>query len=183
MPIGVAHSCRSSRSQAATKRFRGSLNRDFLDVLGEFLDQEVRFLVVGAHAMAAHGVVRATGDLDLWVDVSSPGNAKRVWEALVRFGVPVEHLGFAMEELESPGVVWQIGMPPRRIDVLTEIDGVDFEAAWQGRRIVDVEGHQVPVLGLAALRRNKAATGREKDRLDLSLLNEVSSLDREPTQS
>ena len=95
----------------------------------------------------------------------------------------MEQLGFKVEELQSPDVVWQIGMPPRRIDVLTGIDGVEFDVAWEDRTVVKIGNRELPVLGLTALRRNKAATGREKDRLDLSLLNEASGSDSDPTQS
>lgn len=97
--------------------------------------------------------------------------------------MPVEQLGFEIAELESPDVVWQIGVPPRRIDVLTEIDGVDFESAWDGRGRVVIEGIDVPILGLDALRDNKAATGREKDRLDLALLDEFQDSSDTPPQS
>lgn len=119
--------------------------------------------------MAAHGTPRATGDLDVWV-APDPDNAAKVWLALEGFGAPAEALGFVEEDLHRAGTVWQIGVPPRRIDIMTEIDGVDFPAAWRNRIGIDLEGTHVPVLGLESLRANKKASGRSKDLADLELL-------------
>lgn len=128
-----------------------------------------RFLVVGAYAMAAHGVPRATGDLDVWVEPSGE-NAPRVFEALARFGAPLRSLGVTEKDFGRPGVVCQIGLPPRRIDVTTVIDGVAFDEAWAGR----LEGSLGPVrlgyIGREALVRNKEAAGRAKDLADLEAL-------------
>ena len=145
------------------------MNQDFQDLLVALAAARVRFLVVGAHAMAAHGTPRATGDLDVWVE-PDPGNAARVWKALDDFGAPAEALGFAEEDLHRAGTVWQIGAPPRRIDIMTEIDGVDFAAAWEDRLEIDLEGTTIPILGLSSLRANKEASGRAKDLADLELL-------------
>lgn len=148
------------------------MNEDFLDLLNALIKHGARFLVVGAHAMAVHGVVRATGDLDIWVKADGD-NHEKVWAALVAFGAPVEALGFSPGDLLVPETVWQIGAPPRRVDILTSIDGVEFDEAWGQRKDVQLQGVQVPVLGLDSLRRNKAATGREGDRLDLELLDHI----------
>jgi hypothetical protein len=148
------------------------VNEDFVDLLAALLEKGARFLVIGAYAMAVHGVVRATGDLDLWISTGED-NVGRVWNALEAFGAPLEALGFDLHDLSAAGTVWQIGVAPRRIDILTSIDGVGFDDAWIDRREVVWQGMQVPVLGLAALRRNKAVTGREKDRLDLQLLDDA----------
>jgi hypothetical protein len=104
------------------------VNEDFQDVLAALLASGARFLVVGAHALAVHGVPRATGDLDIWV-LPDLVNAERVWEGLIRFGAPMETLGAASGDLARPGLVLQIGLPPRRIDILTALTGVDFESA------------------------------------------------------
>lgn len=90
------------------------------------------YLVVGAHALAAHGLPRATGDLDLWVRPSRD-NAERVWRALESFGAPLDEL--TLEDPSRPEVVFQIGVVPRRIDVLTSITGVSFEEAWESRAV------------------------------------------------
>ncbi len=147
------------------------MNDDFSDLLGSLLDAEARFLVVGAHALAVHGVPRATGDLDVWVE-PTPANAARVWRALLAFGAPVEAMKLAPADFQRPAVVVQIGLPPRRIDILTEITGVTFEEAWAARCEHDVRGHRVPFLGRQALLKNKRAAGRSKDRADLDALGE-----------
>jgi hypothetical protein len=147
------------------------VNEDFRDLLAALLEAQARFLVVGAHAMAVHGVPRATGDLDVWI-AADADNVDRVWDAFLRFGAPVAAMGVRREDLHRPDVVVQIGLPPRRIDVLTSITGVDFGDAWAGRVTHDVGGLPIPFLGRAALVRNKRATGRAKDRADLEALGE-----------
>ena len=147
------------------------MNEDFRDLLSCLLDAGTRFVVVGAHAMAVHGVPRATGDLDVWID-RSPTNAEKVWEALKRFGAPVEGLGVGRTDLEAPDRVIQIGVPPRRIDLLTGITGVDFETAWTSRISHEVSGLTVPFLGRQDLLKNKRATKRLKDLADLEALGE-----------
>ncbi len=147
------------------------MNEDFLDLLRCLLEAGARFLVVGAHALAVHGVPRATGDLDVWIDRDG-ANVDRVWAAVLRFGAPVEALGITRRDLETPGVVVQIGLPPRRIDLITEITGVDFEEAWGARVSHRVGTLEVPFLGREQLVRNKRATGRLKDRADLEALGE-----------
>jgi hypothetical protein len=101
-------------------------NPDFRDVLGAFAAEAVEFVVVGAYALALHGVPRFTGDLDLFVRPTAE-NAARVWRALVRFGAPVQAAGVSEVDFATPGIVYQIGLPPSRIDVLTEISGLSFD--------------------------------------------------------
>ena len=96
---------------------------DFRDLLAELVANEVRFLVVGAHALAALGVPRATADLDLWVE-PTPANASRAWRALAAFGAPLANLNIRETDLVQPERVIQLGLPPYRIDVLTSISGV-----------------------------------------------------------
>src|SRR5436853_7042411 len=103
------------------------LNPDFHDILSAFGNTGVEFLLVGAYALAAHGLPRATGDIDLWVRCSKE-NAVRVLTALTRFGASVRDLTEA--DFTTPGMVVQIGVTPRRIDILTAIDGVEFNEAW-----------------------------------------------------
>lgn len=147
------------------------MNPDFIDFLSALLAEEARFLVVGAHALAVHGVPRATGDIDLWID-RSPDNAARVIRALAAFGAPTEALGVKPGDLEAPDLVIQIGLPPRRIDVLTGVSGLEFEEAWSGRVLHPVDGLTVPFLGREALIRNKRSSGRFKDLGDLESLGE-----------
>jgi len=145
------------------------LNKDFRDILALLQDEGAVFLIVGAHALAVHGYLRATGDLDLWIR-PDPENAERVWRALLRFGAPVEALNLSQADLEKPGIVFQIGLPPRRIDILTEISGVDFDEAWPNRVTQTVDGLEAPFLGREALLRNKQESGRDKDLADLRAL-------------
>ena len=145
------------------------MNQDFRDLLMALLNADARFLVVGAHAMAVHGVPRATGDLDVWISPDH-ANSERVWQALLQFGAPVRELGLSREDLETPGMVVQVGLPPRRIDLLTEASGLVFEEAWQHRTTHVVDAYEVPFLGRQDLVRNKRALGRPKDLADLDVL-------------
>lgn len=144
------------------------MNEDFLDLLGCLRAAEVRFLVVGGYAVGVHGRPRATKDLDVWVD-ATPDNAVRVLSALRQFGAPIGDLSVA--DLDHPGTGFQMGMPPRRIDVLTTIDGVEFDDAWARRIDADFGGDApVPVLGLDDLLANKRAAGRPEDLADVAVL-------------
>ena len=147
------------------------MNEDFLDLLNCLLEAGARFLGVGAHALAVHGIPRATGDLEVWID-RAPANVERVWAALVRFGAPVGALGVTRSDLEAPGMTVQIGLPPRRIDLMTEITGVVFDEAWPSRISRRVGTLDVPFIGRGELVRNKRAAGRAKDLADLEALGE-----------
>jgi hypothetical protein len=143
------------------------VNPDFSDILSAFSAEDVEFLVVGAYALAAHGLPRATRDLDLWVGTAGR-NPERVRHALVRFGAPVEEL--SIEDLRRADLVFQIGVAPQRIDVLTSIDGVDFAPAWSARLDAELGGLRVPVLSREHLIQNKRATRRPQDLADLAWL-------------
>jgi hypothetical protein len=109
-----------------------NLNEDFRDLLVLLADCGAEFVVVGAYALAFHGAPRASGDIDVFVRASAE-NAGRVFEALTRFGASLAAHGVRADELAQPGTVYQIGLPPRRIDVLTEISGVTFDLADAAR--------------------------------------------------
>lgn len=149
-----------------------NLNEDFRDLLLEFADAKVEFVIVGAFAVAYHGVPRATGDMDVFVK-PSPENSRRVFDGLIRFGAPLASAGVTPEDFETPGIVYQIGQPPRRIDVLTQISGVSFDEAWGTRRTVQFQGRDIPFIGLEELLRNKRAAGRPKDLADVSRLRKT----------
>jgi len=140
------------------------MNQDFVDLLQSFIDHDVRFMVVGAYALAVHGRPRATGDLDVWVE-PSPGNAARVMEALAAFGAPMGDVSEA--DFAAPGVVYQMGVPPGRIDILTALTGISFAEAWPQRVLQPLGAMRVPVIGREAFVRNKRATGRAKDLGDI----------------
>ena len=146
------------------------MNRDFVEMLSALTETGAEFLVVGAHALAAHGVPRATGDLDIWVK-GSGDNAERVLSALEKFGAPL--IDLTISDLTTPGTVYQIGVPPSRIDILTSISGVTFEQAWAQRLAVEIDGIAVPILGKEQFIVNKRAVGRPKDLSDLDLLAEA----------
>jgi hypothetical protein len=145
------------------------LNPDFRDVLLALSGEGAEFVIVGAHALALHGVPRFTGDLDVLVRPSME-NAAKVWRALVRFGAPIEAAGVSVADLATPGIVYQIGLAPSRIDVLTEISGVSFDEAWANREPTDLEGSTIHFLGRDMLVRNKEAAGRPKDLADIARL-------------
>lgn len=109
---------------------------DFRDMLSEFLDSEIDFLLVGAYAMAAHGYPRSTGDMDLWVR-ADPDTGPKTFNALTRFGAPLHDLTAA--NLSTPGLVFQIGVPPIRIDILTMVSGLDFQTAWASAQAAATE--------------------------------------------
>jgi hypothetical protein len=143
------------------------LNQDFKDMLSVFSDHQIEYMLVGAYAMAAHGFPRATGDLDLWIRPSSQ-NAARVMKALKDFGAPVGDL--TLNDLMTEGIVFQIGVEPNRIDLITKISGVSFTEAENNRLIVELDGLRIPVIGKQELIINKRATGRAKDILDAERL-------------
>jgi len=131
------------------------------------LEENIRFIVVGAYALGAHGYPRATGDIDIWVEPSTE-NAQRVVRALTKFGVPL--INIREKDFETEGIIFQIGVAPRRIDIITTIDGVDFKSAYSRKEIVSVEELSIPVLSLEDLIKNKESTGREKDVFDAKML-------------
>ena len=143
------------------------MSRDFVEMLSALSAAGARFLVVGAHALAAHGVPRATGDLDIWIQ-ATPENASRVYQALKNFGAALHDLG--VEDLSKPDTVFQIGLPPSRIDILSSISGVDFDRAWPGRIEITIGELRVGVIGRSDFITNKRATGRPKDLADIELL-------------
>ena len=145
------------------------MSPDFVEMLSALFDAEAEFLVVGAHAVAVHGQPRATGDLDLWIR-ATPENAARVWRALAHFGAPLDVL--REEDLTEPDVVFQIGVSPNRIDLLTSVTELIFEEAWARRTTVEVRSLSIPVLGREDLIRNKRAVGRPRDLADVAELEE-----------
>jgi hypothetical protein len=144
-----------------------TVNPDFRDLFAALNGAQAEFLIVGGYALAVHGVPRFTKDLDVWVRASA-SNGLRVWKALDAFGAPFGEL--KLEDLSSPGIIFQMGVPPNRIDIITGIDGVTFDEAW-GHRVHSTYGDQpVMVIGMEDLIRNKAATGRPQDALDVETL-------------
>lgn len=142
---------------------------DFRDLLIELLDAGAEFVVVGGHAVAHHGHPRATKDLDVLVRPDS-ANAQRVYRALAAFGAPLHAFEVTEADFAHYGGVLQIGLPPRRIDVLNRISGTTFAEAIAEGASFELEGRRVPVIGLQALLKNKRAAGRAQDIADVQAL-------------
>ena len=143
------------------------LNKDYKEMLQILLDNKVRFLVVGAYAMGAYGYPRATGDFDIWVEASSE-NSEKIYRSLSQFGAPLSDI--TKTTFCEEGIIFQIGVAPRRIDIITKIDGVDFKKAYHDKQDVEIEDIKIPFLSKEDLIRNKESTGREKDILDVKYL-------------
>jgi predicted nucleotidyltransferase len=141
--------------------------RDFLDFIHELNAHAVEYLLVGGYAVGMYGHVRATVDIDFFYRVT-PENVDRLMQALVAFGAP--EIVVDRAQLAAPNGVTQFGAPPVRIDLLTDITGVSFDEARVDAVELEIAGERLPVIGLDALRRNKQATGRRKDRDDLKRL-------------
>jgi hypothetical protein len=148
------------------------LNEDYRDMLQALFDEKVRFLLVGAYALAAHGYPRATMDIDIWV-MPAPDNADAVLRALRRFGAPLHNLTKA--DLETDGTVFQIGVAPRRIDIITAASGLRFDQAFARSLSVDLEGIEVHIPSVADMIRNKRASGRTRDLADAEALERLES--------
>jgi hypothetical protein len=148
-----------------------AVNPDFRDLFAALNGVQARYLLVGGYAVAFHAEPRFTKDLDIWIDPEA-ANAALVLEALRVFGAPLQELTHS--DLARPGTVFQIGVPPNRIDILTAIDGVLFPEAWPNRARTTYGDQAVPVIGRAQLVQNKRASGRPQDLLDLELLRKES---------
>ena len=151
------------------------LNEDYKDMLLALSEEKVRFLLVGAYAMAAHGYPRATTDIDIWV-MPSPQNADAVLRALRRFGSPLHNL--TREDLEKEGTIFQIGVAPRRIDIITAASGLQFEETYGRSMPVTIEGIEVHIPSIEDLIRNKRASGRTKDLADAEALESLENFEQ-----
>jgi hypothetical protein len=145
---------------------------DFRDLLLELADAGADFVVVGGHAVAFHGHPRATKDIDILVRPES-ANALLVYQALATFGAPLSAFEVRAEDFATYDGVLQIGLPPRRIDILNRVDGISFDEAVAARASFQLEGRRVPVIGLAALVKNKTASGRPQDIADVAALKSI----------
>jgi hypothetical protein len=138
---------------------------DFKEFLKLLNSNKVEYLVVGGYAVNYYGFPRATADLDIWIAIH-PDNARRVADVLQRFGFAQAHTAIFLQ----PRKVIRMGVPPVRLEILTSISGVDFRDCY-GRHVeADWDGVPVPLIDLEDLKRNKQASGRLKDRLDLEQL-------------
>ncbi len=150
------------------------VNADFEDLLEAFTQAGAEFVIVGAYALAAHGVPRATGDIDIFIR-PTPANAARVVAALHAFGAPLDAHGVTEDDFQLPGSIYQIGLPPRRIDILTELSGVSFDEATEDVLEGTLGAIAVRFIGRGAFVRNKRASGRLKDLADIEALESKQS--------
>ncbi len=146
------------------------MNANFLDLLSALNVAEARFLIVGGYAVGVHGRPRATKDLDVWIEASAD-NARRVVQALRDFGAPLGDLTEA--DLEKAGTGFQMGQPPERVDILTQIEGIRFEDAWPRRLQTTFGAVSCGVIGRDDLIANKRAAGRPQDLADIIALERL----------
>jgi hypothetical protein len=144
------------------------LNEDYKDMLLCLQSEGVNFILVGAYALAAHGFPRATLDIDIWVE-PTVANAQKVYKALTKFGAPLKDI--SKEDLVSKDTVFQIGVPPRRIDIITGITGVEFAEAIKDAIQTEVEDIKLKILSLKHIKQNKIACGRHKDLADIEMID------------
>ncbi len=154
------------------------LNEDYRDMLRALSEEKVKFILIGAYALAAHGYPRATMDIDIWV-MPSPQNADAVLRALDRFGAPLHNL--TKQDLLQDGTVFQIGVPPRRIDILTAASGLHFDETYQRSLSLDIDGIQVHVPSIEDLICNKRASGRTMDLADAEALEALGNFQHPDT--
>ena len=146
------------------------LNEDYKDMLQCLADENVKFILVGAYALAAHGYPRATMDIDIWV-MPSRENAGAVIRALRRFGAPVNNLTAA--DFQKDDTIFQIGVAPRRVNIITGATGLEFDKAFANAMEVIIEGIRVRIPSVDDLILNKRATGRPKDLADIEALERL----------
>ncbi|HJQ36245.1 MAG TPA: DUF6036 family nucleotidyltransferase [Thermoanaerobaculia bacterium] len=154
------------------------VNQDFRDLFAEFNARDVDFLVVGAYALAFHGHVRATKDLDVWVRPESE-NARRVFRSLQAYGAPTGEL--TEDDFAHPDLTFQIGVAPIRIDVLSSIDGVEFATAWEHRSESTYGDQRIFVISREDLLHNKRTAARLQDLADVEALEALG--DKAPPNS
>ncbi|HMM79848.1 MAG TPA: nucleotidyltransferase [Pyrinomonadaceae bacterium] len=145
------------------------LTRDLRDILIELHDADAEFVVLGGHAVAFYGHVRATKDLDVLVRPTD-ANSRKVYRALAAYGAPLDTFEVAESEFANYDGVLQIGLPPRRIDILNQASGVTFDDAAAEAETFEIEGRSIRVIGLEALLTNKRAAGRKQDLADVAAL-------------
>lgn len=144
-------------------------NDDYKDLFRLFSQENVEYLLVGAHAVAFYAEPRYTKDLDVLVR-PTPDNASRVWTALTRFGAPLTDV--TVDQFTVEDMIYQIGVAPNRIDIMMSVAGVDFEAAWPNRTESTYDGVPIHILGREDLIRSKQAAARPQDLLDATRLQD-----------
>lgn len=150
-------------------------NQDYFDMFAALNAANVRYLIVGAYAVGFHAEPRTTKDLDIWVEASWE-NAQRLYRALAEFGAPLENV--TVSDFCNTETVFQIGLPPNRIDIIMGLEGVSFEEAWQNRVEAQYDGQQVFMIGREELLEVKKIAGRPQDVEDVKALEEAQKIKR-----
>jgi predicted nucleotidyltransferase len=148
-----------------------TLDPDFEDFIKLLNQYEVEYMIIGGYAMAFHGRPRYTGDLDIWINISE-SNAMKMLKVLEEFGF--SSLNFKKEDFLKENLINQIGYPPLRIDILTSIDGINFQDAYPQKQVIIIEGFTANYIGLNELIQNKNASGRQQDLVDVKTLQKSS---------
>ncbi|MDX5482561.1 MAG: hypothetical protein LPK07_12850 [Hymenobacteraceae bacterium] len=143
------------------------LTNNFQEFVKTFNACEVEYIIAGGFAVALYGYPRYTGDIDIWVK-PSPENALKVLSALHKFNYSESEVN--LEDLTTADIVVQLGYPPNRVDLATGLQGVDFDACWQNRVIMPFGDEMANFISLEDLKKNKKATARQQDLLDLQNL-------------
>lgn len=146
-----------------------ALPDDFREFLRLLNDADVQYLLIGGYAVGYHGYPRTTADMDVWVAIG-PENATKLVAVFHRFGMQDPNVTPAL--FQKQGKIIRMGVPPMRIEVLTDIDGVDFDECYEARIAAEIDGQTVHIISKDHLRRNKRAAGRHKDLDDLEHLSE-----------
>jgi hypothetical protein len=143
------------------------LHQDYKEFIKLLNENKVEYLVVGAFALAFHGYPRFTGDIDFWIN-NDPENAKKVYDSIKEFGFPTSNL--SEEDFISDDLIFQIGYPPVRIDIVTSVSGLDFTKSFKNKKINRSSGLKIYFINIEDLKKNKKASGRKKDLIDLEEL-------------
>jgi len=146
------------------------LKKDFIDMIKIFIEEQVQFLLVGGISINLYGYIRATKDLDLWV-LASKENAPKIIKSLAKFGAPMQDI--SLQDFEKEGTIFQIGVEPIRIDVITKIAGIKFEEAIRNYNAMEIDGINIPTISLPDLIKNKKSTGRLRDLADAEVLEKI----------
>ena len=146
------------------------LNADYRDMVTCLQSEGVEFMLVGGYAVGLHGWPRTTFDIDFWV-LANPSNAASLMRALKKFGAPLMDLSEA--DFHVPGIVFQIGTAPQRIDILSAVSGLNYEDAVSRATVMRVDGLSLKVISIEDLIANKRASGRPKDLADAQVLAEL----------
>jgi len=149
------------------------LSKDLSDILIELHDADAEFVIVGGHAVAFYGHVRATKDLDVLVRPTDE-NARKVYRALAAYGATLNSFEVTETDFANYGGVLQIGLPPRRIDILNRASGITFDEATADAKTFEIEGRPIRVIGKHALLKNKRSAARPQDLADIAALTRKS---------